>query len=214
MTNFSALRDQSVHAEYRILTPEVLKLGYETNVLEVNVPKCDIDEWQPDQVIDHRIAYKNLKQLLKVKNNVRTGYHTEFLYSLMDAATKLQGKYLPVQHQTLDVGDTVLIRDPFYKSTQFPLGLITKVIKNDVGECTAVGIKKGNFSNIVRDVSDVILLVKNVEANECSSPLENGEGSEVDDSSVQLEGLSDSNPRRTNRRAAAIRSQQLTRLMV
>ncbi len=214
LNNFSALRDQSINSDFRILTPEILKLGYETNVLEVNIPQNEPDDWQPEQLVDHRIAYKNLRQLLKIKNNIREGYHTEFLYSLMDAATHLKGRYLPIHHQILELGDTVLIRDPFIKSAQFPMGIITKVIKNNLDEVTQVSVRKANHTNVTRDVSDIILLVRNEVSSDGSVPSGGDTCGDMDNASlpftVNVTEANSSN-RRKHRRAAAIQSEGLTR---
>ncbi len=213
LTNHSALRDQSVNSEFRILTPEILKFGYETNILEVNVPQADADEWQLNQLIDHRIAYKNVAQLVKVKNNIREGYYTDFLYALMDDATHLKGRYLPIKHQVLKVGDTVLIKDPFLKSDQFPLGLVTQVTKNELKEVTQVSVRKANKMTINRDVSDIILLVSNELSNDESHVL--GDGNIVDEQVNGNSSLSHSDvvhsDRDSRRRSAAVRCERINR---
>ncbi len=161
LNSFSALRDQNINSSFKIITPEVLKLGYETCVVEINSPQKDIDEWSPHDSIDPRIAYKNVEQLVKIKNNIRNEYHAEFLYSLLDSAVHIKNKYLPVKHQVLEVNDTVLIKDPFVKPAQLPMGIITKIYKNSQNETTKVTVRKANRNSVTRDVSDIVLLLKN-----------------------------------------------------
>lgn len=200
LCNFSALRDQNVQSDYRIITPELLKFGYELAVLELN-SSHDNDSWKPEELMDSNIAYKNLDHLLKVKGKIRELYHNEFLYGLLDNATKTKGRYLPVKHQVLAPGDTCLIKDPFVKQSCFPLGLIKKVTKNSLGEVTQAVVLKANKSLITRDSSDLVLLVRaenfdpDIAENENESP--SGKKHSDEDSSSFINNLVD-------RRSAAL----------
>jgi hypothetical protein len=165
LNNLHALRDQDVNSTYRILTPEVLKLGYETSIFEINSPIEDLDSWSPNDLVDSKIAFSNIKQLIKIKNDVRKFYHDEFLYSLMDQATRTKGKYIPVHHQIIENGDVCMIKDPFIKPAQMPLGLIIKTYKNSNNETVKADIKKANKSIITRDVTDLVLLVRGESPN-------------------------------------------------
>lgn len=159
LTNLSALRNQDVSSTYRILTPEVLKLGYETAVVDINLPNEESD-WTPDQLKNNNIAFDNIDQLVKIKQRIRSFYHDEFLYSLMDQATRLKGKYLPVKHQKLSVGDICIIKDPFVKPNLMPLGTIESVHENSLGEIVSADIRKANKTIITRDSSDIVLLLR------------------------------------------------------
>jgi hypothetical protein len=158
LCNHSALRDQNTDSEFKIVTPELLKFGYELAILEVLSPRKDI--WTPEELKDSKVVYKNVDQLMKIKNSIREFYHDEFLYSLLDDATKNKGRYLPVKHQILTPGDVCLIKDPFVKQSCFPLGLVQKVVKNSLGEVTSAVVLKANKSLITRDSSDLVLLVR------------------------------------------------------
>jgi hypothetical protein len=147
--------------------------------MEITVPQVDSDDWTLDELLDPRIAYKNISQFVKVKNNIRDYYHSEFLYSLMNDATHIKGRYLPVKHQVLEMGDTVLVKDPFIKSSQYPLGIITKLTYNDLNEVTQVSVRKANRSIITRDVSDIILLISGRMSEDRSDILDNR--SDLDD---------------------------------
>ncbi len=160
ITCLAGLRDQNVNNSFNVLTPEILKFGYETCVLEVNVPQHDLDTWVDKDLIDPRIAYANVNELLKVKDRIRDGYYSEFLYALIDDATRIRDKYLPIKHQILSVGDIVLIRDPYVKSSAYPMAVVTCITKNSLQEVTKAVVMKANGSKLSRDVSDLILLIK------------------------------------------------------
>ncbi len=163
LNEFSALRDQNVNSCYRIVTPEILRLGYETAVLELNLPKHDLDNWSPDIDNVESVSKNKVEQLIKIKSKVREHYFDEFLYSLLDQATCRKGKYLPVAHQKLYPGDTCWIKDPFLKRSHMPLGLILKTFQNSIGEVTKAELRKANKHVVTRDVSDLILVVRNEE---------------------------------------------------
>lgn len=160
LNGFSSLRDQNVDHSYRILTPEVLKFGYETCVLEVNVPENDADNWTPEQLDNSKIAFQNIEQIIKIKGKIRDFYHDEFLYSLMDDATRHKGKYLPVKHQHIKPNDIVIIRDPYVKPSSQPMGLVLKTTKNALNEVTQAVVLKANKAIVTRDSSDLTLLLR------------------------------------------------------
>ncbi len=160
LTNQSALRDQNIDTLFNIVTPEILKLGYETCVLEVNTPIGDYGDWSEDDLVSPHIAYKDLGKVIKIKHRIRNNYHTDFLYGLLDQATRQKDKYKQVMHHRLAVGDIVVIKDPLVKAPNFPLGVITKVTYNSNDESTICQVYKANRSTIVRDSSSLILLVE------------------------------------------------------
>ncbi len=161
LTNSATLRDQGVLDEVEVLTPELLKFGYETCVLELNLPNRDRDCWSENELNNSDVLYENVEKLLKVKENLRKSYYSDFLYGLIDQATKLRNKYVPVKHQRLYVGDIVLIKDSFVKAINYPLAVVTEVIINSLGESTQAVLYKANKSYVKRDISSLILLVRN-----------------------------------------------------
>ncbi len=175
LNSFCALRDQDVNISYRVLTPEVLKLGYETAVIEINLPKQELDNWTPEQLKDPKIAFENIEKLIKIKDNIRNFYHDEFLYSLMDQASRLKGKYLPVSHQVLNVGDICIIKDPFVKPSHMPYGIIVSTTKNTLGEVIKADIRKANKSIITRDISDIVLIIRHEAHNDDSGSADTGD---------------------------------------
>ena len=152
ITGICSLRDAKSDEIGLVLTPEILKFGYELPVFEVT--SCR----DPDSVSDD--ADEEMSKLIKIKNRVRDFYATEFLYGLIDQATKSKGKFIPVTHQTIEIGDIVLIKDEFVKPANYQLGRVLQVTVNSISETTRVKLLKGNKSVVNRDISSVILFVK------------------------------------------------------
>ena len=149
-----SLREQNPHDQFQVLSPEFLKFGYETAVLEVCKLK-DEDDW-----VESKIDMNDLQKMLRVKDKLRDHYHSEFLYGLLTQATRQKGKYLPVKHTIIEKGDVVLIKDTLVKAPNYPLAKVMDVITNSLGEITQAILLKGNRSLVKRDISSIILLVK------------------------------------------------------
>ncbi len=192
ITNVGALRDQKPDSEFHILTPEVLKLGYSTCVMEISSPQRELDEWNPEELIDPRVAYKDVEKLIRIKNRIRENYYSDFLQTLQSNATHLQKKYQPVKHFALAVGDVVLIRDPFLKQSNYPLGRVVDLVRNNLDEVTKVRAVKGNRKYVTRDVSDIIFMLR-PETPELVAPANIGKGvgfdrNLIDDSDRSVSG--------------------------
>ena len=153
-----ALRECNPEDQFQIVTPEFLKFGYETAVLEVGeFGKDDSNDWKP--VVD--VDIEQFRKLKEIKDRLRKQYQSEFIYGLMDQATKLKNKYIPVHHENIDEGDIVLIKNTFVKAPNYPLARVLHVVRNSLGEVTQAVLLKGNRSLVKRDTSSIIPLVKN-----------------------------------------------------
>lgn len=146
------------------ITPEMLVHGYELLSLNV-IPELHYTEEDSDWS-DSNLSYSqcnaNIAKLKKVRQNVIDNYHSEFLTSLTSQATNKSGRYSPVPHDKLSVGDVVLLKEKFHKPTNYPLGKINKVEINSLGETTAAYVLKGNTKEVVyRHASSIIPLIKN-----------------------------------------------------
>ena len=104
--------------QVEIFTPELIKLGYETNVLEIIETEDDSFLAQKSDVID----WSSYGKLIKIKDSLRKSYYDEFLRSLTVQATQIGEKYSPKSHSNLQPEDVVLIRDKFVKAIDYPLG--------------------------------------------------------------------------------------------
>jgi hypothetical protein len=115
--------------------------------------------------------------MLKIKDNIRDYYHSEFIYGLLDQSVKEKGKYLPVIHQEIREGDIVLVKDTLVKAPNYPLAKVLEVTTNSLGESTQALLLKANKSKIKRDISSLILLVRRAtdvpETRKVSLPCDN-----------------------------------------
>ena len=81
---------------------------------------------------------------------------------LIIQAAEKRGRYLPIKHNKLKNRDIVLIKDPYIKPYNFPLGKIIKTFINSKGETTHVEVFKGNTKEVTkRHVSCLIPLIYN-----------------------------------------------------
>ncbi|XP_068224565.1 uncharacterized protein [Palaemon carinicauda] len=154
ISELGALREQNVNDDFQVLSPEFLKFGYDTQVME-----CIYHEGQLDDYDSSNLG-KDFRRLIHIKEKLRNSYHNEFLFGLQDQATKYRGKYYPREHVKISKGDIVLIKDSMVKAPNYPLARVLDVIYNSLGEAVQVQLVKGNKSVVFRDISSVILLVK------------------------------------------------------
>ena len=156
ISELGALREQNVNDDFQVISPEYLKFGYDTNVLE-----CIYNDNEDNY--DENTMNADFKKLIDVKERLRNSYHKYFLTNLQEQATEYKSKYSPVSHTLLHKGDIVLVRDPMVKSPNFPMARVLDVVYNSMGEAIRVKLLKGNRNIIFRDISSVILLIKNAE---------------------------------------------------
>ena len=144
--------------QFQVVPPEFLKFGYETAILEVGeFSKDNAEDWKP--VPD--ISSEEFRKLKEIKDRLRQQYQSEFIYNLMDQATKHRDKYIPVHHKNISVGDIVLIKDSLVKTPNYPLAKVLYVVHTSMGEVTQAVLLEGNKSVVKRDISSIIPLVRN-----------------------------------------------------
>jgi hypothetical protein len=104
-----------------------------------------------------------------------------------------KGRYKPVTHHSLQVGDLVLLRDPLLKTSHFPMARVKEVVRNASDEVTGIVVIKGNTRETVRrHVNSVIPLLRPEVVSE-----DKGE------SNPRVQNLSGCNERRSLKRIAA-----------
>ena len=156
------------------ITPEILLHGHE--LVSINVVPClqessDVD-WDMDPASRINDSYG---KLLKARKYLNTLYNEEFLPQLMSQATNEKGKYIPVKHKVISVGDIVLLKEPLLKPTNFPMGIIVKTITNSLDEVTSVDIRKGSTREVVRrHVESIIPLLSINEYPRAEKKVEEG----------------------------------------
>ena len=129
----------------------------------------------------------------------------------MDESIDRKGKYVPVTHNVVSVGDLVLIKEDLCKPTNYPMARVKEVLLNDIGEVTGVTMMKGNREIIKRHSTCVIPFLR------CSEYLNNSSLPPAD-AEVMPETVADAEPpvlgRRQPRRAAAGRSEERSRAIL
>ena len=70
--------------------------------------------------------------------------------NLMQQATNIPNRYKKFKHDLVQIGDVVLLQEKLTKRINYPYALVTSVEENDLGEITAVIVKKGATGEKVR----------------------------------------------------------------
>ena len=197
-----AVRDSELDLVPEPISPEMLIRGYELSSLNLipDLQSFPVDD--PDFKIDASIDIEeNNSKLYKIRKNLMDIYHTEFLGNLMYQAVDRKGRYQPVSHHRIKVGDIVLIREEHTKRSSYPMGRVLEVITNDLNEITQAKIKKGKSGQVNKiHVTQLIpLLEANEDENNTYFPVNNDEISDVSSRS---------------RRVAAIESEEKTKIML
>ena len=154
------LRDDSCNVPNPI-TPEMVIRGYELHSLNLipdlqSIPK-DSDWSQCDPVGNVIHSYS---KLAKVRTALIKYYGDQFLTNLIDQAVGKPGRFKPVLHHEVSVGDIVLVKEENTKSINFPMAIVREVNRNYLGEITDVVLFKGATREIIkRHITTVIPLL-------------------------------------------------------
>ena len=70
------------------------------------------------------------------------------MQTLFSQSVSRKGKYCPVKHHPLKLGDIVLIKEENTKINNYPMGRIKEVFLNDLGETTHNMVIKGRTKQI------------------------------------------------------------------
>jgi len=151
-----------------VLSPEILLKGYEPPNLVIaphlhlsEADDNDDPDWIPNnEQTDQQKLYKVYKKFQKVKSNLHSLYHNEFLTNLRELSVNRANRYKTKTHVKLDINDIVAIKHKFSKPYFYPMGVITQVRENDLGEVVEAFIKKGNGETVKRHVTNLILIKK------------------------------------------------------
>ena len=144
-----ALRDNDAEVPDSI-TPELLIWGYELSSLNL-IP--DLQPVPTGEEEFHMPTYKlnqDFVQLSRVRNSLMDLYHNEFLQTLLGQAVDRKGRYRPVDHLPLAVGDIVLIKEENTKISNYPLGVIKEIFLNYIGEVTHAVVLKERTRQLSR----------------------------------------------------------------
>ncbi|XP_068236952.1 uncharacterized protein [Palaemon carinicauda] len=153
------------------ITPEQLVRGYELTSLNLipNLQPLSVED--PEFDPDNQAISQNYVKLCKIRQTLIETYHNEFLGTLIQQAVDRKGRYRPVTHKLLKVGDVVLIKEEHTKRNNYPLGIILEVFKNDLGEVTHAVIKKGKTGQTSRlHVNNIIPILENTGSTNSATP--------------------------------------------
>jgi hypothetical protein len=194
-----SLRESSIDHEIpTAITPESLLYGRDLPSMNVipqlqrtNDDSSD-DDYNPNKgtLVDHwhriKVVHERLTDL----------YHNEFLTQLITQSVDEKDAYKYVKHKSLKVGDLVLVVEKFSKQSNYPLGIVTKVIVNSQSEVTDAEVRKGKTRELVRrHVSSLILLIPN------------DSGAHTESASQTLPESPQAQPRRSQRLADKVESE-------
>ena len=204
-----SLRNNNPDENIKPITPEALLKGYD--LVSVNVipelqvcPDSNDPEWLKNENLPETVR-SNHSKLLKARDRLTDLYHTEFLANLIQQAVNEKGRYKPVFHKHLQVGDIVLLKDKFLKPSTYPLGIVKRIEVNNLEEVTAAYVFKGATRELVyRHSSSLIRLIP----NECI-----GEDITEDCTSSTDVDVDGSDGLNSKKRRAAIESQRKTKLL-
>ena len=151
-----------------IITPELLLKGYETVSVNIIPPLQHVEEeYVPGGSMSNNSIVDAYGKIRKVREKLIDLYHSEFLATLITQAVDKRDRYKPVQHRPLQPGDVVLLTDKFSKRYNYPMGRVSSVETNVLGEVTsAYVIKGGTREKVYRHVTSLIFLLP----SECMNP--------------------------------------------
>ena len=170
-----ALRDDGCINELPApITPEVLIKGHDLVTLNI-LPGMPVDidpDWSPNADVNAHIR-SSFEKLNKNREKLIKIYENEFRVDLTRQATNLKNRYMKVPHQALQIDDIVLLKEPNIKSINFPMGIVKKVVTNDLGEVTEAILLKGNKEKVRRHVKSLIILMRRETPGELQSARRN-----------------------------------------
>ena len=144
------------------ITPENLIFARELlslNIIPYLVPFEIYDGFKLNSSEDSLV--RDYAKLRKVNDRLVDTYSQEFLSNLVEQATSKKGRFKPIKHESLNIGDVVLLKEDNTKMNNFPLGIVRQVTKNSLGEVTsAVVFKGGTREEVTRHSTSLILLLK------------------------------------------------------
>ena len=138
------------------ITPEHLIRGYELNSFNI-IPNLHEEEEQDKNFSLSSKIEDSYHQLRKVRIKLLNIYQNEFLKNLISQAVDRSGRYRPVTHHEVKIGDIILLKEPNQKPNHYPMGIVKKVFKNNLGEVTGALILKGKTREMVKRHSSTII---------------------------------------------------------
>ena len=142
------------------VTPEMLMRGFDCVAVNV-IPQLQPIEDDYDPKVDSvDVIRSEHDKLRKVRERLVEYYHADFITNLISQAVDKSDRYKPVTHKSVKPGDIVLLVDKYLKRYHYPMGRVTSVETNSLGEVTAARVIKGDTrESVYRHVTSLILLI-------------------------------------------------------
>ncbi|XP_068239919.1 uncharacterized protein [Palaemon carinicauda] len=167
-----SLREEDLDFVPEPITPEQLVKGYELTSMNLlpelqGIPDEDPD-WQP--CVNPQQVKDEYMKLRKVRNNLLSKYHNEFLGTLIDQAVDKKDRYRPITQRGIKIGDIVLLKEVHAKPNNYPMGLVKELQYNSIGEVTGASIQKGSTREVVkRHITTLVPFLERSDDSELSS---------------------------------------------
>ena len=124
-----SLRDGSTNVPQAI-TAEMLIHGFSLPSVNLIPPSPNTDKDPDFSIMKNSVAgiltYFDKMHLIREK--LIKKYSSEFLGTLLHQSIG-KDKYKPIANKEIVLGDIVLIKDPMMKCVDFPMGIVTKIVK-------------------------------------------------------------------------------------
>ena len=143
------------------ITLEMLMHGLSLPLINI-IPKlhsCSSQEY-PDWIPNLPNVEDEYEKLRKVLGRLQEIYRSEFLGNLIQQAVSTKGRYKPVLHKRLDIGDIVLMKEKHLKPNQYPMAIVRSITSNVKNEVTSVIVQKGLTRELLkRHMSSLVPLL-------------------------------------------------------
>ena len=144
---------------FQPITPENLIRGCNLPMLNFVGGQSD-DDQDPDWLPDSNYIQTAKLKFEKVRLRLVKLYNEYFLQNLISQAVNKKDRYKKVKHNSVNIGDIILIKDPLIKPVNYPMGIIRSLVKNDMGEVTVVEVFKGETKELIkRHINTIIPLL-------------------------------------------------------
>ena len=202
------LRDSSGDEVPEAITPEILIHGHSLTSLNIipDLQNTSNEEgnWIPGK--DHvEVVRGSFSKLKKIRAKLIENYNCQFLGNLMHQATNEKERYKAVTHKKLEVGDIVLLKEPYMKPFNFPMAIVKDLQINDLGEVTGAVVRKGSSRELLkRHVTSLIPILRS-----SNSSIQADDSEEKETNSANAD-----NSKKREKRKAAIVSESKTKRML
>ena len=126
-----------------VITPEILVHGFSLPVVNI-VPGIESENMGDPSSGENTDSFREeYSKLILARSKMNKIYQEEFIPKLIDQAIDRHDRYRPVIHDSLHIGDIVLLKERLQKPGQYNIGVVKEVFTNSLNEVTGVSAFKG-----------------------------------------------------------------------